>query len=148
MTCALSRSGSYREGRYWPLTRTTRRSLTSWRRSPTRVVSSLPRKAAYTGLLKAFLDLLPQYALGGKTVLPLVTGGTPAHVLAVDYALRPVLASMGAQVGQGYFVLDQLISVGAASGPTLAPAAERPLLSIVDAFSEAVASFRPVTVTV
>src|SRR5918912_82296 len=75
---------------YWPLTRTTRRSLTSWKRSPTRVVSSLPRKAAYTGLLKAFLDLLPQYALGGKTVLPLVTGGTPAHVLTVDYALRPV----------------------------------------------------------
>jgi FMN reductase len=112
------------------------------------IVASPVYKAAYTGLLKAFLDLLPQYALGGKTVLPLVTGGTPAHVLAVDYALRPVLASMGAQVGQGYFVLDQLISVGAASGPTLAPAAERPLLSIVDAFSEAVASFRPVTVTV
>ena len=60
----------------------------------------------------------------------------------------PRAGPMGAQVGQGYFVLDQLISVGPASGPTLAPAAERPLLSIVDAFSEAVASFRPVTVTV
>jgi FMN reductase len=112
------------------------------------IVASPVYKAAYTGLLKAFLDLLPQYALSGKTVLPLVTGGDPAHVLAVDYALRPVLASMGAHVGQGYFVLDQLISVGPAAGSTLAPAAERPLLSIVDAFSEAVASFRPVTVTV
>ena len=105
-------------------------------------------KAAYTGLLKSFLDLLPQYALAGKTVLPLVTGGTPAHVLTVDYALRPVLASMGAHVGQGYFLLDQLISVGSGAGATIAPAAERPLLAIVDAFSESVAAFRPVTVTV
>ena len=112
------------------------------------IVASPVYKAAYTGLLKAFLDLLPQYALAGKTVLPLVTGGTPAHVLAVDYALRPVLASMGAHVGQGFFVLDQLISPDSRTGPSLAPAAERPLLGIVDAFSEAVASFRPVTVTV
>lgn len=111
------------------------------------IVASPVYKAAYTGLLKAFLDLLPQHALAGKTVLPLVTGGTPAHVLAVDYALRPVLASMGAHVGQGYFVLDQLINLAPTTGPTLAPTAERPLLGIVDAFSEAVASFRPVTVT-
>jgi FMN reductase len=104
-------------------------------------------KAAYTGLLKAFLDLLPQYALAGKTVLPLVTGGTSAHVLAVDYALRPVLASMGAHVGQGYFLLDQLIGEGPGADTRIAPAAERPLLSILDAFSESLA-FRPVTVTV
>ncbi|MDQ3900911.1 MAG: NADPH-dependent FMN reductase [Actinomycetota bacterium] len=65
------------------------------------IVASPVYKASYTGLLKAFLDLLPQYALAGKTVLPLVTGGTRAHVLAVDYALRPVLAAMGAHVGQG-----------------------------------------------
>jgi NAD(P)H-dependent FMN reductase len=50
------------------------------------IVASPVYKAAYTGLLKAFLDLLPQYALAGKTVLPLVTGGTPAHVLAVAEA--------------------------------------------------------------
>jgi len=30
--------------------------------------------------------------LRGKVVLPVATGGTPAHVLVVDYALRPVLA--------------------------------------------------------
>lgn len=35
-----------------------------------------------------------EQALAGKTVLPLATGGTTAHVLAIDYALRPVLSSM------------------------------------------------------
>ena len=54
-------------------------------------------KAAYSGLLKAFLDLLPQDALRGKTVVPLATGGSMAHLLALDYALKPVLAALGAR---------------------------------------------------
>lgn len=61
------------------------------------VIATPVYKAAYSGVLKALLDLLPQYALTGKTVLPLATGGTTAHVLAIDYALRPVLSSMGAR---------------------------------------------------
>lgn len=54
-------------------------------------------KAAYSGVLKLFLDLLPPDALRGKRVLPLATGGSAAHLLAVDYALRPVLAALGAR---------------------------------------------------
>lgn len=54
-------------------------------------------KAAYSGLLKTFLDLLPQDALRGKTVVPLATGGSPAHLLALDYALKPVLGALGAR---------------------------------------------------
>jgi FMN reductase len=54
-------------------------------------------KAAYSGLLKAFLDLLPQDGLRGKTVLPLATGGSIAHLLALDYALKPVLSALGAR---------------------------------------------------
>ena len=54
-------------------------------------------KAAYSGVLKAFLDLLPQDALRGKTVLPLATGGSLAHLLALDYALKPVLSALGAR---------------------------------------------------
>ena len=46
---------------------------------------------------EAHLDLLPQTALKGKTVLPLATGGSPHHMLALDYALRPVLQSLGAR---------------------------------------------------
>jgi FMN reductase len=64
-------------------------------------------KAAYSGLLKTFLDLLPQDALRGKTVLPLATGGSPAHLLAIDYALRPVLHALGARhLLDGVFVTD------------------------------------------
>ncbi|ASR35903.1 FMN reductase (NADPH) [Prauserella marina] len=99
------------------------------------IVASPVYKAAYSGLLKSLLDLLPQFALEGKTVLPLATGGSLAHVLAIDYAFRPVLHSMGAEhVIQGYFLLDRFIEV-TEGGVLLAPEAEPALLSIVDFFS-------------
>ena len=64
-------------------------------------------KAAYSGLLKVFLDLLPPDALRGKTVLPLATGGSPGHLLALEYALKPVLAALGARnVLDAVFVVD------------------------------------------
>jgi FMN reductase len=58
------------------------------------VIGTPVYKAAYSGLLKTFLDLLPQDGLAGKIVLPLATGGSQSHMLALDYALRPVLASL------------------------------------------------------
>lgn len=61
------------------------------------VIATPVYKAAYSGVLKVFLDLLAQDALKGKTVLPLATGGSPHHMLALDYALRPVLQSLGAR---------------------------------------------------
>jgi FMN reductase len=65
-------------------------------------------RAAYAGLLKAFLDVLPRESLAGKTVLPLATGGSHAHVLALDYSLHPVVHAMGAtHVVRGYFVHDE-----------------------------------------
>lgn len=54
-------------------------------------------KASFSGLLKTFLDVLPPDALRGKAVLPLATGGSPAHLLALEYALKPVLAALGAR---------------------------------------------------
>ncbi len=61
------------------------------------VIATPVYKAAYSGVLKVFLDLLPQTALKNKTVLPLATGGSPHHMLALDYALRPVLQSLSAR---------------------------------------------------
>jgi FMN reductase len=59
------------------------------------VVGTPVYKASFSGVLKTFLDLLPQDGLAGKLVLPLATGGSQSHMLALDYALRPVLASLG-----------------------------------------------------
>ncbi|MFD5734626.1 NADPH-dependent FMN reductase [Streptomyces sioyaensis] len=95
-------------------------------------------KAAYSGVLKALLDLLPQYALAGKTVLPLATGGTTAHVLAIDYALRPVLSSMGAaHIVQGWFTLDKDLTAHEDGTLTIAPAAGEALNQVFDQFATA-----------
>ncbi|MGH4023023.1 MAG: NADPH-dependent FMN reductase [Pseudonocardiaceae bacterium] len=109
------------------------------------VVASPVYKAAYTGLLKSLLDLQPPHALAGKAVFPLVTGGTPAHVLALEYALRPVLAAMGGLVGQGYFLLDHFITRDGEQ-VRIADEAQLPLLGIVDAFAELLSAYQPVTV--
>ncbi|MER6078859.1 NADPH-dependent FMN reductase [Streptomyces sp. NPDC001833] len=109
------------------------------------VVGTPVYKASYSGVLKAFLDLLPQYALTGKTVLPLATGGSVAHVLALDYALRPVLSSMGAaHIVQGWFTLDKDITVGEDGTLALAPAAAEALVPVVDQFSAALLGRTPV----
>ncbi|MEV6166857.1 NADPH-dependent FMN reductase [Streptomyces sp. NPDC051954] len=105
------------------------------------VVGTPVYKASYSGILKALLDLLPQYALAGKTVLPLATGGTTAHVLAIDYALRPVLSSMGAgHIVQGWFTLDKDITVHDDGSLTVAPPATDALAQVVDQFSAALGS--------
>lgn len=67
-------------------------------------------KAAYSGALKTLLDLLPHKALAGKVVLPLATGGSDKHLLAIDYALKPVLFALGAtQVLNGIYISDHQV---------------------------------------
>jgi len=74
-------------------------------------------KASYSGLLKAFLDLLPQDGLRHKTVLPLATGGSIAHLLALDYALKPVLSVLGARdILDGVFATDAQLVPHASGG--------------------------------
>lgn len=111
------------------------------------VIASPVYKASYSGLLKSFLDLLPQDGLVGKTVFPLVTGGSLAHVLAIDYALRPVLSALGARhVTAGRFVLDSSVERG--SGPDrLRPEAELDLFQAVDEFAAAVRGAAPYATT-
>ncbi|MFF8785995.1 NADPH-dependent FMN reductase [Streptomyces sp. NPDC015125] len=103
------------------------------------VIGTPVYKAAYSGLLKSLLDLLPQYALTGKTVLPLATGGSTAHVLAIDYALRPVLSSMGAaHIVQGWFVLDRHLAVREDGALTVEPGAQEGLDQVLTQFSGAI----------
>jgi FMN reductase len=81
------------------------------------VVATPVYKAAYSGVLKVFLDLLPQTALKGKVVLPIATGGSPHHMLARDYALRPVLQSLGARhILPGVYASDSQIPKGEDGG--------------------------------
>ena len=76
------------------------------------VIATPVYKAAYSGVLKLFLDLLPQTGLKGKTVLPLATGGSPHHMLALDYALRPVLQALAAkQILPGIYATDAQVFV-------------------------------------
>ncbi|MFJ5263176.1 NADPH-dependent FMN reductase [Streptomyces sp. NPDC088387] len=105
------------------------------------VIGTPVYKASYSGVLKALLDLLPQYALAGKTVLPLATGGTTAHVLAIDYALRPVLSSMGAgHIVQGWFTLDKDLTLHDDGSLTVEAGATEALRQVVDQFSAALGS--------
>jgi len=62
------------------------------------VVATPVYRATYSGLLKVFLDLLPNGALAGAVVVPVVTGGGLAHLLAIDHGVRPLVASLGAVV--------------------------------------------------
>ncbi|WP_217613956.1 NAD(P)H-dependent oxidoreductase [Cellulomonas sp. GbtcB1] len=62
------------------------------------VVATPVYKASYTGLLKAFLDLYGPDGLAGVVAVPLVVSGNPAHALAGEVHLRPVLVELGAVV--------------------------------------------------
>jgi len=77
------------------------------------VIATPVYKAAYTGILKALLDVLPQRAFANKSVFPIATGGSPAHLLSIDYALKPVLSALGAEhILGGLYIQDSQIQYG------------------------------------
>ena len=66
-------------------------------------------KATYTGVLKLFLD---QFATGdglkGVVAVPLMLGAGPAHALAPELLLKPVLVELGATVPvQGLYLNEK-----------------------------------------
>ncbi|MGW6035186.1 NADPH-dependent FMN reductase [Gordonia terrae] len=74
------------------------------------VFASPTFKATYTGLLKLFLD---QFSTGDGlqdvTAIPLMLGAGPAHYLAPELLLKPVLVELGAIVpAAGLYVVDKL----------------------------------------
>jgi FMN reductase len=54
--------------------------------------------ASYSGLFKTFFDVLERDSLAGKPTLIAATGGTRRHSLALEHALRPLFAYLGAAV--------------------------------------------------
>ena len=80
------------------------------------VIATPVYKASFSGAFKTVLDLLPERALAHKVVLPMATGGSIAHMLAVDYALKPVLSALKAQeLLHGIFAEDSQIAYGEGS---------------------------------
>jgi FMN reductase len=54
--------------------------------------------ASYSALFKLFFDVIEEDALDGMPVLLGATGGTSRHSLALDHAMRPLFAYLGALV--------------------------------------------------
>ena len=81
------------------------------------VFASPTYKATYTGLLKLFLDQIPADGLAGVVGVPLMLGAGPAHAMAPDLLLKPVLVELGATCPtRGLYLLDS-----AANDEALAP---------------------------
>jgi FMN reductase len=92
------------------------------------VVASPTYKAAYTGLLKLFLDRFAGGTGLSGLAVPLMLGGSPAHSLAPELTLRPVLTEIGGSVpGRGLYVVDAQHDDPAAYADWLA--ATRPIVT-------------------
>jgi FMN reductase len=71
------------------------------------IVATPVYKASFTGLLKAFLDLLPGGALRGAVAVPVTVSASAAHRLVADTQLRPVLIELGATTPTRAFAVDE-----------------------------------------
>ncbi len=131
------------------------RAIDQVQRATAIVVATPVYKAAYSGVLKVFLDLLPQSALKAKLVLPLATGGSPHHMLALDYALRPVLQSLSARhILPGVYATDAQVALTPGGAYNVGPEITARLDEAVDTLfheglhsgyrSPATAGFEPV----
>lgn len=92
------------------------------------VVASPTYKGAYTGLLKLFLDRFAGGTGLSGLAIPLMLGGSPAHSLAPELTLRPVLTEIGGTVpGRGLYIVDSDFDRPAAYAAWLA--STRPIIT-------------------
>lgn len=71
------------------------------------VIATPTYKGSYTGLLKSFLDHVGAGALKDLVAVPVITVGSPAHTLAADVHLRPLLVELGAIVPTAALVVGE-----------------------------------------
>lgn len=97
--------------------------------SDTVIILTPVYKASYSGILKTYLDLLPQKAFENKTVLPIAVGGTHRHLLAIEYALNPVISVLGStNILNSVYIIDKQIERLEQGGFTIDEEAEKRLL--------------------
>ena len=71
------------------------------------VIAATPTyRALYTGLLKAFFDLMPSGCLYEKLCIAVQTGGSSVHTLAVEYGLKPLFMSLDGIPAAGVYATD------------------------------------------
>jgi len=98
-------------------------AVDSVRASPVVVFASPTYKATYTGLLKLFLDQIPADGLADVVAIPLMLGAGPAHALAPELLLKPVLVELGATCPtRGLYLMDSDYTNPAGLDPWLARA--------------------------
>jgi len=96
---------------------------------------------SYSGLFKAFVDVLDPDALTGKPVLIGANAGTARHSLAIDYAIRPLFTYLHAEpVATGVFAAS---SDWGGSADQVAPLGNR-IDRGAREFAEAIARRKPV----
>jgi FMN reductase len=96
------------------------------------VVASPTFKATYTGILKAFFDRYGYRPLQSSVAVPVMTGASSVHALAIEVHLRPLLIELGAVVPtRGLYVteaeLPELDTVVSKWASTDAPLVRRAL---------------------
>ena len=83
-------------------------SVQAVQRMDVAVFASPTFKATYTGVLKLFLDQFPSDGLAGVTAFPVMLGAGPAHAMAPDLLLKPVLVELGATCpAAGLYLIDK-----------------------------------------
>ena len=87
------------------------RAIEAVRAADAVVFASPTFKATYTGLLKLFLDQFPPDGLKGVMSFPLMLGAGPAHAMAPDLLLKPVLVELGGVCpAAGLYLIDKSFS--------------------------------------
>ncbi|GEN87768.1 NADPH-dependent FMN reductase [Oceanobacillus sp. FSL W8-0428] len=102
------------------------------------IVGTPVYKSSYSGILKALVDLLPQDVLEDKTVLPLMTGGSSSHLLAMEYTLKPLLASLKGMNLKGVYFVDSQIDKRNTANPIVHTNALERLTKQVEYFTKSI----------
>ncbi len=62
------------------------------------IASTATFRGSYSGLFKAFFDLVDPVAMHGKPVILGATGGSLRHQLVIDHSLRPLFSYFGSDI--------------------------------------------------